>query len=78
MSRHVTMVSTNNPRFKYLEDMTLQAAEFKIGTIIWFGSFHTSSLKKVTYKYKKKYILLTATTLNSVYVFKITEGEQDD
>jgi hypothetical protein len=47
---------------------------FSISTVIWFGGFHTSSLKKIEYTYGEDKVKLKATTLNSKYVF-IVEGE---
>ena len=61
------LTSTTNPKFKYLEGT--KAREFIIGNVIWFNDFHTSNLKRIEYDYKEDRIVVTATTLNSVYVF---------
>jgi len=64
----VELVSTTNPKFKYLEGT--KTDEINIGVVIWFKNFRTSALKKIEYEYTDDATILTATTLNSVYIFR--------
>jgi len=64
----VELVGTTNPKFKYLEGT--KTDEISIGVVIWFNNFHTSALKKIEYEYTDDATILTATTLNSVYIFR--------
>ena len=75
MGTRVILKTTNNKKFKYMQGRATQPEFFKIGTVIWFNDFHTSSLQKLEYTYEDKYIEIKATTLNSKYVFRIEEVE---
>ena len=67
----IELVETSNPKFKYLEGTTVEPKEFKIGVVVWFGHFHTSSVQRINYRYTGKSVFLEVGTLNSKYIFKI-------
>ena len=69
----IRLKSTTNKKFKYMQGKRLGESHFKIGTVIWFGNFHTSNLQKIEYTYHEVDVEIKATTLNSEYVF-IIEG----
>ena len=71
----VTLKSTTNERFKYLQGKSVSDDEFTVDIVIWFDNLHTSALKKIEYIYLDKSIELKATTMNSEYVFVI-EGNK--
>ena len=70
----VRLESTTNSKFKYMQGKTTKPENFKLGTVIWFEDFHTSSLKNLEYTYNKDSVEIKATTLNSEYVFVIEEN----
>jgi len=71
----IILKSTTNNKFKYMQGRVTKPEYFKLGTVIWFDDFHTSSLKKLEYTYNEDSVEIKATTLNSEYVFVIEEGK---
>ena len=69
----IELLHTTNSKFKYMQGIKYPPNKFTIGLVIWFGDFHTSTLQNIEYKHTKKYTDLVATTLNSVYTFRIGE-----
>ena len=71
----VELIHTTNKKFKYMIGHKVKADEFKIGLVIWFGDFHTSSLVSIDYVYDEEYTALHVLTQNSEYIFRI-EGDK--
>ena len=75
MKNRIRLKSTTNNKFKYMQGRVTSQEYFKIGTVIWFNDFHTSSLEKLEYTYIDDTVEIKATTLNSVYVIVIEESK---
>ena len=69
----VEFISTTNKKFKYFIGEEVSNEDFKIGLVIWFGDFHTSSLKKLEYITVEDGVEIRVETLNSKYVFLVKE-----
>jgi len=67
----IELVKTTNTKFKYMQGRKVKANDFKIGLVIWFGDFHTSSLVSTDYIYEDDYTDLHIETQNSKYLFRI-------
>jgi len=69
----VTLISTTNYNFHYLQGHSELMEDFNISTRVRWGSFYTSRLKSLEYEYFDDYITLTAITSNSTYIFELTD-----
>ena len=68
-AKSFTMISTTNPRFKYLEGYMSGILVYDTkNNVYWLNDFHTSHVKET--KVNKRNKTITITTLNSVYIFK--------
>ena len=67
----VEMISTTNKNFKYMQGKVIAESDFKVGTVVWFGNFHTSNVHNIKYTYMDGEVRLIVTTLNSLYEFSI-------